>query len=197
MTKTLPAERIREAYEAGFRDFGENKVQELVQKKPGLPTDIRWHFQGHLQTNKVKSLLREINLLHSLDRMALAEEIQKQAQKRNLSVEALVQVNISREETKSGFSPEEVEEVIGKLAAFDRIRLRGFMTIGPTTEDTEAARACFEKLRVLRDKLQSKFPHLQELSMGMSSDFEPAIEEGATIVRIGTAVFGERNYETQ
>lgn len=213
VTKTLPAERVREAYGAGIRDFGENRAQELIQKKPELPPDIRWHFQGHLQTNKVKFLLGEIALLHSLDRMALAEEIQKQAEKRNLSVEALIQVNVSGEATKSGFAPEEMEEVMGAIQKLSRIKIHGLMTIGPTPvvgaaprgrpknggqpqgapTNEEAVRTCFRKLRLLRDQLQRRFPDvsLQELSMGMSSDFEAAIEEGATIVRIGTAVFGE------
>lgn len=195
VTKTVPIERIREAFELGERDFGENRVQELVQKKPELGPEIRWHFQGHLQTNKVKSLVGEVALLHSLDRLALAEEIQKQAEKRNAVVEALIQVNVTGEATKSGFHPDEVEEAVGKIARFSQIKLRGLMTIGPLNGDERSIRAGFEKLRILRDRLNRNFPQggkIHELSMGMSSDFEAAIEEGATLVRIGTAVFGER-----
>lgn len=192
MTKNVPVERIREAFEAGIRDLGENRVQELVKKKTELPAEIRWHFIGHLQTNKVKSVLGETALLHSLDRIALAEEIQKQAQKRNLTVDTLVQVNTSGEMTKSGFQPEEVEEALERLKSFDRIRIRGLMTIAPTSQDP--VRDCFRRLLILRDKIQEKFSDLDlyHLSMGMSSDFEIAVEEGATILRIGTAVFGER-----
>ena len=199
VTKTVPVNRLLEAFEAGAKDFGENRVQELLSKKPELPSEIRWHFQGHLQTNKVKSLLGEIVLLHSLDRIDLAEEIQKQAEKKTLKVEALIQVNASAEATKSGFVPEEVEGVFEKLGSFDRIRIRGLMTIGPFTEDERLVRASFQKLRELRDQLRRRFPdaELRDLSMGMSSDFEIAIEEGASIVRVGTSVFGKREYATQ
>lgn len=222
MTKTVPPERLREAFEAGVRDFGENRVQELLAKKPQLPGEIRWHFQGRLQTNKVKSLLGEITLLHSLDRIALTDEIQKQAEKKNIQVDVLVQVNTSGEATKSGFAPEEVEEAVEKIIHFDRIRVKGLMTIGPmpnamTHASTAQTRECFRKLRLLREKieklLQPLTPTLSpsrgegrvrgqdhrhlHLSMGMSADFEAAIEEGATIVRIGTAVFGKREYAAQ
>ena len=243
VTKNVPVEKIREAYESGARDFGENRVQELCSKQPGLPSDIRWHFVGHLQTNKVKSILGGVHLLHSLDRPALAEEIQKQAEQKNLVVDALVQVNTSGESTKAGFTPEEivgaalggrpeleqshsigqpqgVAPTLEKLMQFNRIRIRGLMTIGPTPVGAalrgrpepnadvphlgrphrgaptfeDSIRGCFRNLRLLRDGLQKKFSleNFFHLSMGMSSDFEIAIEEGATLVRIGTAVFGER-----
>lgn len=194
VTKSVPPERVREAFEAGARDFGENRVQEFLRKKNGLPSGIHWHFQGGLQTNKVKPLLGEITLLHSLDRTHLAEEIQKQAEKKSLTVEALVQVNTSGEATQSGFGSEEVSGAVDRLRAFSQIRLRGLMTIGPFTDDAARVRACFRKLRDLRDRLKKQFPEIDwgHLSMGMSSDFEIAIEEGATIVRVGTAVFGER-----
>ena len=199
VTKNVPLEKIREAYEAGARDFGENRVQELLEKKPRLPRDIRWHAVGHLQTNKVKSVMGEINLLHSLDRVPLAEEIEKQAEKKNLRVDALIQVNTTGEAAKSGFAAEEVEVGVEAIAQMNRIQLRGLMTIGPTpgvaSTAQDSIRAGFRRLRVLRDELQEKFPDLdfRQLSMGMSSDFEIAIEEGATLVRIGTAVFGERS----
>ena len=188
-------EKIREAYEAGARDFGENRVQEFLAKKPGLPGDIRWHWAGHLQTNKVKSITGEIEMLHSLDRLELAGELQKQSEKRNLSVDALIQVNTSGEATKSGFAPDAVEAGIKEIEKMNRIKLRGLMTIGPLAEDETRVRECFRKLRNLRGGLQQKFPRLDlyHLSMGMSSDFEIAIEEGATLVRIGSAVFGDRS----
>lgn len=207
VTKTVPAERIREAFQAGHREFGENRVQELLEKEPLLPSDIRWHFVGHLQTNKVKSLLRlkketgQPVLIHSLDRMALAEEIQKEAEKMGTQIDALLQVNVSGETTKSGFSPEECLTAQEIIKSLDRLQVRGLMTIGPWTDDRARTRACFHELRELRDRLFPNFPvdrkieeeePSRELSMGMSSDFETAIEEGATIVRIGSAVFGDR-----
>ncbi len=187
-------ERIKDAYDAGVRDFGENRAQELLNKIPQLPTDVRWHFIGHLQTNKVKSVVGEINLLHSLDRLELAQEIQKQAEKKNVTVNALLQVNTSEEATKSGARPDAAEALFEKIISFGRLHLQGFMTIGPLTEDENKIRDSFKKLKGLRDKLQTEFPptHLSHLSMGMSSDFETAIEEGATMIRVGTAVFGER-----
>ena len=243
ITKNVSLEKIREAYEAGARDFAENRVQEFLAKKPGLPGDTRWHFVGHLQTNKVKSIVGEIEMLHSLDRVELAEEIQKQAERKNLAVDALVQVNASGESTKAGFTPEEiigtalcgrpeleqshsvgqpqgVAPTLEKLMQFNRIRIRGLMTIGPTPVGAalrgrpepnadvphlgrpprgaptfeDRIRGCFRNLRLLRNGLQKKFSleNFSHLSMGMSSDFEIAIEEGATLVRIGTAVFGEQ-----
>ena len=217
ITKNISLEKIREAYEAGARDFGENRVQEFLAKvgarhaSPLLPSDIRWHLVGHLQTNKVRTLL-DVGadlvsarlsqgqpqglplLLHSLDRVPLAEEIEKQAEKKNRRVDALIQVNTSGEATKSGFAPDEAEAGIKEIEKMNRIKLRGLMTIGPLAEDEIRVRGCFRKLRNLRDELQKKFSclDLTHLSMGMSSDFEIAVEEGATLVRIGTAVFGER-----
>lgn len=194
MTKNVPVERIQEAFRSGARDFGENRVQELLQKKSCLPPEIRWHFIGHLQTNKVKSVLGETVLLHSLDRISLAEAVQKEAERKNLQVEALIQVNTTGEATKSGFQPGETEAAFRRIREFNRISVRGFMTIGPLVGEERLIRECFQKLRGLRDRF-SPFSGRGEncdLSMGMSSDFEIAIEEGATIVRIGTAVFEER-----
>ena len=217
-------ERIQEAYEAGAREFGENRVQELLTKQPYLPPDIRWHFVGHLQTNKVRSLLDcrgaegRPPVIHSLDRMALAEEIQKQAEKGNLEVEALIQVNTSGEATKAGFDPGvlvgagsgrpqgEATSPLQTILQFNRIQIRGLMTIGPTPiggAGQDQIRSCFRRLRLLRDSFPefvgAGSPRPQgaataplHLSMGMSSDFEIAVEEGATLLRIGTAVFGQR-----
>lgn len=195
VSKNVSTPLIEGAYKAGARDFGENRVQELLEKKPCLPGEIQWHFVGHLQTNKVKSVLGEVALLHSLDRISLAEEIQKYSEKKNLTVEVLIQVNTTGEASKSGFAPEEVEGALEKLKPMNRIRIQGLMTLGPLTDNQEAIRGSFRKLWTLRGKLQKKFPDLSltRLSMGMSSDFEIAVEEGATILRIGTAVFGEKS----
>lgn len=211
-TKNVSVQRIREAYDAGARDFGENRAQELLGKTGELPKDVRWHFIGHLQTNKAKWVVGacgNTSLLHSLDRMELAQEIQKQAEKKNVTVDALLQVNTSGESTKSGVRPEEAKALCEKIIPLNRLRLQGLMTIGPTPGGTVLAGTLLgtdprsfapsrtvplRKLRELRDELQNEFRiNLPHLSMGMSSDFEIAIEEGATMVRIGTAVFGERN----
>ena len=220
---------MEEAFRAGARQFGENRVQEFLKKKPVLSPEIRWHLIGQLQTNKVKLLLENVGagpcarpilehvhegnhgglplLLHSLDRLALAEEIEKQAQKKNLTVDTLIQVNTTGETTKSGFNPDQVEDAVKEMGKMNRIQIKGLMTVGPTPDvgagqprgvaptNQNQIRSCFRKLRLLRDELKTKFPKVdfQHLSMGMSSDFEIAIEEGATLVRIGTAVFGERS----
>lgn len=195
VTKNVSVERIKEAYDAGARDFGENRAQELLHKVPQLPSDIRWHFIGHLQTNKAKSVVGEVSWLHSLDRWELGREIQKQAQKKNVTVDTLLQVNTSGETTQSGVRPDGAKELFQKMISLDRLHPQGFMTIGPLTKDENKIRSSFKKLKDLRDELQTEFPQadLSHLSMGMSSDFEIALEEGATMVRVGTAVFGERN----
>ena len=194
VTKEVELERIREAYELGVRDFGENRVQELLEKRDQLPQDIRWHFIGSLQMNKVKFLAENVFLIHSCDRIELAKEIQKQAEKNNRILEVLVQVNTSGEETKHGFSPEAIKGAVSEIIQLDRIKLRGLMTIGPNTEDKAKSRSAFRVLRFLRDELKNGFPNQdwRYLSMGMSSDFEIAVEEGANLLRIGTAVFGPR-----
>lgn len=194
VTKGVAPERIQEAYGFGMRHFGESRVQELDEKRECLPRDIQWHFIGSLQANKVKSLIDRVVLIHSCDRLDLAQEIQKQAQKHNRVVEVLLQVNTSREQTKHGFLPNQAETGVSEILAFDRIKIRGLMTIGPNTRDENRIRGSFRALRVLRDDLKLKFPSVDwhYLSMGMSSDFEIAIEEGSNLVRIGQAVFGAR-----
>jgi len=192
VTKTVSPERIREAYDAGERDFGENRVQEWQGKKDVLPQDIRWHLIGHLQTNKVKYVVGKVALIHSLDRLDLAEAIERQAMAKGVpEVPCLVQVNISGEESKSGLEPSRVEELVSRLAAFPSIQLRGMMAIGPLTEDETRVRDCFRKIRELRDALKEKFPQhsWDVLSMGMSSDYRIAIEEGANMLRIGSLIF--------
>lgn len=194
VTKGVQISRIHEAFQLGVRDFGENRVQELIAKRDHLPKDIRWHFIGHLQTNKVKFLVGRTFLIHSCDRLDLANEIQKHAEKENQVVQVLIQVNTSGEKTKYGFLPDETRQIVPKIAALDRLIVRGLMTIGPRILDQERTRYSFRLLRVLKDRLQDQFPKLDwhYLSMGMSADFELAIEEGANLLRMGTAVFGKR-----
>jgi hypothetical protein len=201
VTKEVETACIQEAYRLGVRDFGENRVQEWLVKRGELPADICWHFIGHLQTNKVKTLLnvRPIHespvLIHSVDSIDLAKEIQKQAEKKNQDVQILIQVNTSKEETKFGFDFNEVERAVSEISAgCGRLKIKGLMTIGPNTRDETSIRHSFCELRQFRDKLRNQFNQHQwlYLSMGMSSDFEIAVEEGANILRVGTAVFGVR-----
>ncbi len=194
VTKAVDPEEIKLAYGLGVRDFGENRVQEFLMKKEQLPADIRWHFIGHLQTNKVKKLLGQAALIQSLDRLELAREIQKEAQKQNQTVDVLLEVHISSEESKFGFEPDSVSAAVSEIRGFNRLKLRGLMGIGPHTRDEEAVRQSFRSLARLRDRLRDDFPETNwhYLSMGMSSDFELAVEEGANLLRIGSAVFGPR-----
>jgi PLP dependent protein len=183
VSKTVPAERIGEAIAAGLPALGENRVQEAREKFRLLGRPIPWHLVGHLQSNKVKDALEIFDLIHSLDRIELAREIDRRAAK---PVDVLVQVNVAGEASKTGFAPDDVKPALDALAAFTRVRVRGLMALPPLAE-AEATRPWFRALRQLRDDAG-----LAELSMGMSGDFETAIEEGATMVRVGTAIFGER-----
>ncbi len=194
VSKTVSVDKVQEAYEAGAKQFGENKVQELIKKKPLLPQDIQWHFIGHLQTNKVKDIAGQAVLIHSLDSMHLAKEIEKNSGKRNIISEVLFEVNISGEQSKFGFKPEELEDKVGEITRFAHIKSKGLMTIGPQTEDLGLIRSSFRKLTTLRDRMKQIYPDLcwDEISMGMSDDYPIAVEEGATMLRIGRAVFGER-----
>ena len=198
VSKTHPAEKIQEAYDAGQRIFGENKVQELVAKQAVLSKDIEWHMIGHLQTNKAKQLVSVVSLIHSVDSFKLLDEINKQAKKINRAVHCLLQVHIAKEETKFGFDPAEVMELInsGKIAALDSIEIKGLMGMATFTENKDQVREEFRSLKNLFDKIKglSLPPNAEmiELSMGMSQDYQIAIEEGSTLVRIGTAIFGSR-----
>lgn len=200
VSKTMSSERIREVYDAGLKSFGENKVQEYLDKKDRLPEDIAWHFIGRLQTNKVKFLIAaackgQLTLLQSLDRVELASEIEKQAVKSGLKrLACLIQVNSSEEGTKAGFQPEDVEAFVRSMKTDSVIDVRGLMTIGPHTDDSAMIRHSFNTVRKLRDELKEKFPEKcwDQLSMGMSADYKIAIAEGSTLVRIGTAIFGDR-----
>ncbi len=193
VTKAVETARIQAAYDLGHRSFGENKVQELIEKKVVLPNDIKWHFIGHLQTNKAKSLVKQVVLIHSCDRIELAQELAKQAEKAGETFDVLLQVNASGESTKHGFRPELTEQAVAQMKSLSQLKIRGLMTIGPNTQDEKQIRLAFSKLRNLQIHFKKQFPDLDwhYLSMGMSSDFEYAIEEGANLLRIGTAVFGK------
>lgn len=201
VSKTKPVEDIKEAYDAGIRDFGENKVQELSKKYELLPKDIRWHMIGHLQRNKVKDVVGKAALIHSVDSLRLAEEISKESAKKNLVTDILIEVNIAMEESKFGFSDyETLLTFLQNIASLPNICVKGLMTVAPYTENPEENRCYFSKLRQLAvDIMQENIDNISMdiLSMGMTGDYEVAIEEGATYVRVGTGIFGERNYNMQ
>ncbi|MDO8519134.1 MAG: YggS family pyridoxal phosphate-dependent enzyme [Deltaproteobacteria bacterium] len=195
VSKKKSAREMKEACLAGVWDFGENYVREFLEKKRELASALRWHFIGHLQRRKARDVVGEVVLIHSLDSHPLAFEIDKEAAKRNLVQNCLLEVNVGGEATKSGISPDEAEKLLREMSALKHVSIMGLMTLPPLLEDPECVRPYFRQLRELRDSLNAKnayrFP-LKELSMGMSHDYRVAIEEGATIVRIGTAIFGER-----
>lgn len=193
VSKTQPAEAIMIAAATGQRIFGENRVQEAREKIPACPPGLEWHLIGHLQKNKVRQALSLFSFFHSIDSQALAGAIDRIAGETGQKVDGLLEVNVSGEETKHGFTPAQLREAFPALAALPHLRIRGLMTMAPYSENPEAARPVFRALRELRDELQSAHGSaLPELSMGMSGDFEPAIEEGATLVRIGSSIFGQR-----
>ena len=197
VSKTVEVERIRVALEEGFVDLGENKVQELMEKYDALGENCQWHLIGHLQTNKVKYIIDKVRMIHSVDSIELAEEIQKRALKVNRTIDILIQVNVSGEESKFGISPGEVEAFIRKLSTFDHIKVKGLMTIAPYAENQEDIRGVFKQLKKIFIDINAENIdniNMEFLSMGMSNDFEVAIEEGANIVRIGTLIFGKRYY---
>lgn len=196
VSKTKPIEDIKEAVSCGITDLGENKVQELKDKMEVLE-QLRWHMIGHLQTNKVKYIVGKVALIHSLDSIRLAEAIEREAAKKNILVDALVQVNIANEDTKFGILPEDTELFIKNLAQYTHINVKGLMTVAPYTSNPETNRPYFKKLKKIMVDLNSKNVdngNMNVLSMGMTGDFEVAIEEGATHVRVGTGIFGRRNY---
>lgn len=197
VSKTKPFSDIEELYRHGVREFGENKVQELCDKYEKLPKDIKWHMIGHLQRNKVKYVIDKVELIHSVDSVRLAKTIEEEAVKKQLTVNILIEVNVAEEESKFGLKYEEVLDMIKEISAFPHVRIRGLMTIAPFTETEEDNRVYFEKLKKLAVDIDSKNIHnvsMDFLSMGMTGDYHTAIEEGATHVRVGTAIFGERNY---
>lgn len=196
VTKTIPVEKIKEAVSAGIYDIGENRVQELLDKKRFLE-NVKWHFVGHLQTNKVKYIVDFVHLIHSVDSIKLALEIEKRAQKINRIVDILIEVNTSGEETKYGVKPEEAVELVKQISErCNFIRIKGLMTVAAYMPNPEDVRPMFRLLRQLRDEIgrfNFRNVEMKHLSMGMSNDYLIAIEEGATIIRIGTAIFGPRN----
>lgn len=199
VSKTKPVEDIRELIEIGVMDFGENKVQEMCGKREAIPEDLHWHLIGHLQRNKVKYIAGSAHLIHSVDSMRLAQEIQKEAAKVGRICPVLIEVNIGDEESKSGVAYEEAEVLVREVRTLPNVQIRGLMCIAPFTEEPESNRRYFRQMRELRDRIAAEeLPGVEmtELSMGMTGDFEVAIEEGATMVRVGTAIFGHRDYGT-
>ena len=197
VTKTKPIEMLREAYDAGQRDFGENKVQEICRKKPELPEDLRWHMIGHLQRNKVRQLIGQTVLIHSVDSYRLAETISSEAVKAGIVMPVLIEVNAAAEESKYGIAPENTKDLVRAVSVLPGIRVEGLMTIAPYTEDPESNRPYFVLLRQLAVDIEQECidnVSMGKLSMGMTGDFEIAVEEGATHIRVGTGIFGERIY---
>ncbi len=194
VTKTFPVETIQAAYDLGLREFGENRVQEALEKIPALPSDIRWHLIGQLQTNKINKILGLFVLIHSIDSVELAEALSKRQTRTTQDV--LLEVNTSGESSKSGVLPEEALAVAQKIATLPFLCLTGLMTVGPLTDDVQKQRAAFKKLKELFDAAKAQSwagDRFKTLSMGMSSDFEMAVEEGSTLVRLGSALFGRRS----
>ncbi|WP_294367605.1 YggS family pyridoxal phosphate-dependent enzyme [uncultured Clostridium sp.] len=194
VSKTKPIEMIKECYDIGQRDFGENKVQDLIAKKELLPKDIRWHFIGKLQTNKVKYLVNNVYLIHSLSSIKLLEKIESEFSKSNSSVNALIQINIGREESKSGIYEEELEDMIKAIEACNHVKVKGIMVIIPKGNDEEN-RYYFSKTKEIFNKLKGrnlKNISMEILSMGMTNDYKIAIQEGATMIRVGSGIFGLR-----
>lgn len=195
VSKTKPLSMLEEAYEAGARDFGENKVQEIIEKRPAMPEDARFHMIGHLQRNKVKQVLPHTVLIHSVDSLRLAEQIDQEAKKLGITAKILLEVNVAKEESKFGIMPEDVFEMVEQIAAFSHLRIEGLMTIAPFVEDPEVNRPVFRKLYQLSVDIKKKNIDnvgMSVLSMGMTGDYQVAVEEGATMIRVGTGIFGAR-----
>ncbi len=205
VSKFHPNEAIIEAYQAGERDFGESRVQELLPKYEALPKDIRWHFIGHLQTNKVKQIVPFVHLIHSVDSLRLLECINREAEKIQRKVRVLLEVHVAKEETKSGFTPEELLSLDLPLSSLNHVEICGLMGMATNTDDEQEIRRCFQAIRQLADTCLSRY-HADTtskgytedteriISMGMSDDYLLAIQEGSTMVRIGSSIFGERHY---
>lgn len=197
VSKTKPVSLLQEAYDAGSRDFGENKVQELLDKISQMPGDVRWHMIGHLQRNKVKYIVDKVYLIHSVDSLRLAEEISKEAVKKKVEVNILVEVNVAQEESKFGTTTEEAIALVEAISKLPGIHIKGLMTIAPYVEEEEDNRIIFRKLKQLSVDIDNKNIDnisMNVLSMGMTGDYRVAVEEGATYVRVGTGIFGERDY---
>lgn len=198
VTKTVDVDKVLEAIECGVTDVGENKPQELARKYEIIGDKVRWHLIGSLQTNKVKYIIDKVHMIHSLDRVGLCEEIQKRAEKIDRVIDCLVQVNISKEDSKHGLNEEDVIDFIKEVSSkYNNIHIKGLMTMAPFTDEEDKIRIVFKKLKNLSLKIEDlniSNVSMNYLSMGMSNDYKIAIEEGSTIVRVGTSIFGERNY---
>ena len=197
VSKTKPVSVLKEAYDLGVRVFGENKVQELADKYEALPKDIRWHMIGHLQRNKVKYIIDKVELIHSVDSLRLAETIEKEAARHNITANILIEVNVAKEDSKFGLMPEELNEFVFEVAKFPHIQVQGLMTIAPFVDDPEENRGIFQRLRKLSVDIAAKNVDnitMCILSMGMTNDYTVAVEEGAAMVRVGTGIFGARDY---
>ena len=197
VSKTKPYTAIEEALPTGVKDYGENKVQELCDKYEILPKDIKWHMIGHLQRNKVKYLVGKVELIHSVDSLRLANQIETEFAKKNEIANILIEVNMAQEESKFGITSEETEQLVREIAKFPHIRIKGLMTIAPYTDNPESNRVYFRNMKKLSVDIENKNidnVSMSVLSMGMTGDYQVAVEEGATLVRVGTGIFGERNY---
>ena len=200
VSKTKPNEDVLEAYHAGQRIFGENKAQELIRKQPELPADIEWHFIGHLQSNKAKYIAPFVGTLHSIDSFKILKTINKEARKNNRVIPCLLQFHIAEEESKYGLTEEDAREILESEAFrnMQNVSIEGVMGMATFTDDSEKVRKEFRKLKTIFDNLQNNYfgdnPEFKEISMGMSDDYPVAVEEGSTMVRIGSKIFGERNY---
>ena len=197
VSKTKPVSMLKEAYDAGARCFGENKVQEIMDKHPQLPEDIQWHMIGHLQRNKVKYIVDKVSMIHSVDSLRLAQTIEQEAAKHNVCVPVLLEVNVAQEESKFGLKMDEVLPLIETIADFPHIKVQGLMTIAPYVENAEDNRDFFRQLKKLSVDIEAKNINnvsMSVFSMGMTGDYQVAVQEGATMVRVGTGIFGERNY---
>ena len=197
VSKTKPVSMLQEAYDAGARVFGENKVQEIVDKYDQMPSDVKWHMIGHLQRNKVKYIVDKVAMIHSVDSLRLAETIEKEAAKKAVIVPILIEVNVAQEESKFGLKPEEVLPFIEQIADFSHIQINGLMTIAPYVDNAEENREIFRELKKLSVDIAAKNINnviMSVLSMGMTGDYMVAVQEGATMVRVGTGIFGARNY---
>lgn len=197
VSKTKPVSMLQEAYDLGVRIFGENKVQEIRDKYEALPKDIEWHMIGHLQTNKVKYIVDKVKLIHSVDSLKVAETIEKEAEKHNCTADILLEVNVAEEESKYGLRTKEVLPLYDEIRQYSHINVRGLMTIAPFVDNPEKNRTIFADLHKLYVDIKEKNidnDTVSILSMGMTNDYEVAIEEGATMVRIGTGIFGARDY---
>lgn len=189
VSKTKPIEEIQKVYDLGIRDFGENKVQELLTKIDVLPKDIKWHMIGHLQTNKVKDIIDKVYMIHSVDSIKLAKEINKQAIKKDIKVNILIEINIGNEESKFGLNPVDLESFLKEIKELTNLNVLGLMCVAPYKENNEDTRIYFKEMKKLKETY-----NLQLLSMGMSNDYKIALEEGSNYIRVGTLIFGERDY---